>query len=225
MSLIQLSNISKIYTGTQNRVYALDGINLSIEQGEFVAIVGRSGSGKSTLLNIIGTLDTQSEGEYLLNGKNISAMSDAQLSAVRSNTIGFIFQGFNLIPNLDALDNVAMPLLYRGMKRSERIKRAEQALEQVGLSNRMRHLPSQMSGGQQQRVAIARAIACAPPVILADEPTGNLDSASGKEIIELLKGLNRAGHTVIMITHDMEVASQIPRIVKIADGKITPGAN
>lgn len=225
MSLIQLSNISKIYTGTQNRVYALDGINLSIEQGEFVAIVGRSGSGKSTLLNIIGTLDTQSEGEYLLNGKNISAMSDAQLSAVRSNTIGFIFQGFNLITNLDALDNVAMPLLYRGMKRSERIKRAEQALEKVGLSNRMSHLPSQMSGGQQQRVAIARAIACAPPVILADEPTGNLDSASGKEIIELLKGLNRAGHTVIMITHDMEMASQIPRTVQIADGKITPGAN
>lgn len=219
--MIELTGVSKIYQGGCSEVRALDGINLTVNRGDYVAIVGKSGSGKSTLMNIIGTLDTPSEGTYKLDGIDVSSLSDSQLSAVRGNMIGFIFQGFNLIPNLSALENVEMPLLYRGFSKIERMRLAKSALEKVGLASRLAHLPSQMSGGQQQRVAIARAIASSPPIILADEPTGNLDSSSGDEIIQILKNLNKNGHTVIMITHDMGIASEIPRVVRICDGKMT----
>lgn len=219
--MIQLNGVSKIYRNGSCEVRALDNITLSINRGEFATIVGKSGSGKSTLMNIIGTLDSPSSGEYLLDGVNVSSLSDYKLSQVRGNMIGFIFQGFNLIPNLSAQENVEMPLLYRGYNRSDRAKLAKTALEKVGLSNRISHLPSQMSGGQQQRVAIARAIASSPPIILADEPTGNLDSSSGSEILEILKNLNHNGHTLIMITHDMSMASQIARTIMISDGKMT----
>ena len=219
--MIELEKISKVYRGGGGEVRALDEIDLNISSGEFVAIVGRSGSGKSTLMNILGTLDVPTSGRYFLNGKDVSSFSDSQLSTVRSETIGFVFQGFNLIPNMSALENVEMPLLYRGFNRSDRTKYAKMALEKVGLSNRLSHLPSQLSGGQQQRVAIARAIASSPPIILADEPTGNLDTSSGKEILNLLKILNEYGHTLIMITHDMGIASEIPRAINILDGKIT----
>ena len=218
--MIVLNSISKIYQNGDCKIRALDNINITIDKGEFVAIVGRSGSGKSTLMNIIGTLDTPSCGEYLLGGTNVSSLSDYKLSQIRGNMIGFIFQGFNLIPNLTAHENVEIPLLYRGFNRSDRYKLAKSALEKVGLANRTRHLPSQMSGGQQQRVAIARAIASSPPIILADEPTGNLDSSSGAEILSLLKNLNENGHTLVMITHDTTIASQIPRKILILDGKI-----
>ena len=190
-----------------------------------MAIVGKSGSGKSTLMNIIGTLDSPSCGKYLLDGVDVSSFSDSKLCSIRGSCIGFIFQGFNLIPNLSALENVEMPLLYRGFSRSERAKLAKNALDKVGLSKRMSHLPSQMSGGQQQRVAIARAIASSPPIILADEPTGNLDSSSGEGIINILKNLNANGHTIIMITHDMGIASEVPRVVRISDGKIAHTQN
>lgn len=219
--MIKLEKISKVYCGGDDEVRALDEIDLNISTGEFVAIVGRSGSGKSTLMNILGTLDIPTSGRYLLNGKDVSSFSDSQLSTIRSETIGFVFQGFNLIPNMSALENVEMPLLYRGFNKSERTKYAKTALEKVGLSNRISHLPSQLSGGQQQRVAIARAIASSPPIILADEPTGNLDTSSGKEILNLLKTLNDYGHTLVMITHDMEIAAEIPRAISILDGKIT----
>ena len=218
--MIHLNGVSKIYRSGLYEVRALDNVDLTVDKGEFVAIVGRSGSGKSTLMNIIGTLDSPSSGRYLLDGTDVSSLNDYKLSQVRGNMIGFIFQGFNLIPNMTAQENVEMPLLYRGFNRSDRAKLSKAALEKVGLANRINHLPSQMSGGQQQRVAIARAIASSPPIILADEPTGNLDSSSGKEILEILKNLNLNGHTLIMITHDMGIASQIPRTVMISDGKM-----
>ena len=218
--MIQLRSVSKIYKNGLYEVRALDQIDLSIKKGEFVAIVGRSGSGKSTLMNIIGTLDSPSCGKYFLDGVDVSSFSDRKLSQVRGSMIGFIFQGFNLIPNLSAQENVEMPLLYRGFNRSDREKLAKSALAKVGLSNRTNHLPSQMSGGQQQRVAIARAIASSPPIILADEPTGNLDTSSGSEILEILNSLNHNGHTLVMITHDMSIASQISRNIIISDGKI-----
>ncbi len=219
--MIELKKISKTYLGGGGEVRALDEIDLDISTGEFVAIVGRSGSGKSTLMNILGTLDTPTSGKYLLNGKDVASFSDSQLSDIRSKTIGFVFQGFNLIPNMTAIENVEMPLLYRGFNKSDRLKYAKTALEKVGLSNRLFHLPSQLSGGQQQRVAIARAIASSPPIILADEPTGNLDTSSGEEILHLLRTLNSYGHTLIMITHDMGIAAEIPRNINILDGKIT----
>ena len=219
--MIELKGISKIYQSGCYEVKALDNVDLSIAKGEFVAIVGKSGSGKSTLMNIIGTLDSPTCGKYLLDGVDVSSFSDSKLCSIRGSSIGFIFQGFNLIPNLSALENVEMPLLYRGFSRNERTELAKSALEKVGLSQRLSHLPSQMSGGQQQRVAIARAIASSPPIILADEPTGNLDSSSGAGIIDLLKNLNSCGHTIVMITHDMGIASEISRVVRISDGKIT----
>ncbi len=219
--MIELKKVSKIYLGGGGEVRALDEIDLDISTGEFVAIVGRSGSGKSTLMNILGTLDTPTSGRYFLNGKDVSAFSDSQLSTIRSETIGFVFQGFNLIPNMSAIENVEMPLLYRGFNKNDRTRYAKIALEKVGLANRLSHLPSQLSGGQQQRVAIARAIASSPPIILADEPTGNLDTSSGEEILHLLKTLNNYGHTLIMITHDMGIAAKIPRTINILDGKIT----
>lgn len=218
--LVEVRDVSKIYNPGENEVRALDHVSLSIGTNEFVAIIGQSGSGKSTLMNMLGCLDTPSNGTYTLHGQDVSHMTDDEQSDVRNKEIGFIFQGFNLISGLTALENVELPLIYRGIGRKERLELSEEALARVGLEKRMTHKPSEMSGGQQQRVAIARAIAQAPPIILADEPTGNLDSASSKEIMGILKDLHREGRTVILITHDNTIAMQAPRIVKIMDGRI-----
>lgn len=219
-SLINLINISKIYNAGENEVRALDDISLDIDNGEFVAIVGQSGSGKSTLMNIIGLLDNPSNGNYSLNGRDVSSLDDDTLSEIRNREIGFIFQGFNLISSLTACGNVELPLIYRGMKKEERHSLAVNALKHVGLENRLNHLPSQLSGGQQQRVAIARALAARPPVILADEPTGNLDSASGNEVMRMLYELNEEGKTIILITHDDALAQAAKRVIRVQDGKI-----
>lgn len=218
--IIRLEHISKIYHPGENEIRALSDVSLTIHKGEFVAIVGQSGSGKSTLMNLLGCLDTPTDGAYILEGSDVSTLSDQQLSAIRNRQIGFIFQGFNLIPSLTALENVELPLIYRGVGREERRRAARESLERVGLSNRMRHRPAEMSGGQQQRVAIARAIAAHPPILLADEPTGNLDSASGADVMDILRSLNRDGHTVILITHDSGIAATIDRVVHIQDGQI-----
>ncbi len=219
-ALVEIRDMSKIYNPGENEVRALDHVSLTIQKGEFVAIIGQSGSGKSTLMNMIGCLDVPTEGTYILNGQDVSRLKDDELSDIRNREIGFIFQGFNLIPNLTARENVELPLIYRGVSQKERHELSEQALKIVGLEHRMNHRPSEMSGGQQQRVAIARAIAQAPPVILADEPTGNLDSSSSKEIINVLKDLHKDGRTVILITHDNDIAAQAKRVVRIMDGKI-----
>ena len=218
--LIKVVDLCKVYNPGVNEVRALDHVDLEIDQGEFVAIIGQSGSGKSTFMNMLGCLDVPTSGKYYLNGTDVSTMTDNQLSEVRNREIGFIFQGFNLIPNLTAEENVELPLIYRGMDKKSRKKLAQESLEMVGLGNRMNHKPAEMSGGQQQRVAIARAIAAKPPVILADEPTGNLDSGSSKEILGILKQLHSGGRTVILITHDHGIASQAKRVVRIMDGKI-----
>lgn len=219
-ALVEVKDICKIYNPGENEVRALDHVSVSIQEKEFVTIIGHSGSGKSTLMNMLGCLDVPTSGSYFLHGKDVSRMSDDELSDVRNREIGFIFQGFNLIANLTALENVELPLIYRGVGKKERRELAEAALEKVGLGQRMSHKPSEMSGGQQQRVAIARAIAQAPPVILADEPTGNLDSGSTKEIMSILKQLHREGRTVILITHDNDIAAQARRVIRIKDGKI-----
>lgn len=218
--LIQIEDLCKVYNPGENEVRALDHVSLKVNTGEYVAIIGQSGSGKSTLMNMLGCLDVPSSGEYILNGQNVSGLTDDELSDIRNQEIGFIFQGFNLIPSFTAVENVELPLLYRGIGKRERHELAVKALEKVGLSKRMEHKPSEMSGGQQQRVAIARAIAQAPPVILADEPTGNLDSGSSKEIIQILKELHKEGRTVILITHDNDIAAQAKRVIRIKDGKI-----
>lgn len=219
-SIISLSNISKIYHTKSGDVHALSDINLEIEQGSFTAIVGQSGSGKSTLMNILGCLDSPTNGQYLLNGYSVSNIKEKRLAFIRNNIIGFIFQSFNLIPTLNALENVELPLIYRKLDRYERHKRSISALELVGLSERTTHRPNQLSGGQQQRVAIARAIATEPRIILADEPTGNLDCKSGNEIINILKEMNSDGVTVILITHDNGIAEKAQRRIRISDGKI-----
>lgn len=219
-TVIRIQEMYKIYHPGEDEVRALDGVSLEIQEGEFVAIIGHSGSGKSTLMNMLGCLDTPTSGRYYLNGEDISQMTDNQLSDIRNREIGFIFQGFNLIANLDALGNVELPLIYRGIPRKERRKAAGRALEMVGLKKRMKHKPAEMSGGQQQRVAVARAIAARPPIILADEPTGNLDSHSTAEILNILKKLHEAGKTVIMITHDSEIAGQAEHVIRIKDGRI-----
>ena len=219
-ALVDIRDICKVYNPGENEVRALDHVNLQIHENEFVAIIGQSGSGKSTLMNMLGCLDIPTSGTYMLHDKDVSHMSDNELSDIRNKEIGFIFQGFNLIANLTALENVELPLSYRGVGRKERAKLSETALEKVGLAKRKTHKPSEMSGGQQQRVAIARAIAQAPPIILADEPTGNLDSGSTKEIMEILKGLHEEGRTVILITHDNDIAAQAKRVIKIMDGRI-----
>ena len=219
-ALVEIRDVCKIYNPGENEVRALDHVSVTIEEGEFVAIIGQSGSGKSTLMNMLGCLDVPSSGLYRLHGQDVSDMDDNELSDIRNREIGFIFQGFNLIPNLTALENVELPLIYRGLGKSKRLELSEKALEKVGLGHRMDHKPAEMSGGQQQRVAIARAIAQAPPVILADEPTGNLDSHSTQEIMGILKELHREGRTVILITHDNEIASQAKRVIKIKDGRI-----
>lgn len=219
-ALVEVKDVCKIYNPGENEVRALDHVDVSIEENEFVAIIGHSGSGKSTLMNMLGCLDVPTSGSYFLHGQDVSSMSDDELSDIRNQEIGFIFQGFNLIPNLTAEENVELPLIYRGVGRRERRELAQNALKKVGLEHRMQHKPAEMSGGQQQRVAIARAIAQAPPVILADEPTGNLDSNSTKEIMGILKQLHREGRTVILITHDNEIAAQADRVIRIKDGKV-----
>ena len=218
--LIKVENLHKIYNPGENEVRALDGIDLEIGKGEFVAIIGHSGSGKSTLMNMLGCLDVPSSGNYFLNGHDVSKLTDNQLSDIRNKEIGFIFQGFNLIANRDAVENVELPLIYRGLGKQKRRRIAVEALKKVGLGTRMKHKPSELSGGQQQRVAVARAIAAQPPIVLADEPTGNLDTKSTKEIMEILKGLHKGGRTVIIITHDDEIAQQVNRVVRIIDGRI-----
>lgn len=219
-ALVEINNICKIYNPGENEVRALDHVSVSIDEGEFVAIIGQSGSGKSTLMNMLGCLDVPTSGEYRLHGQNVSELTDNELSDIRNREIGFIFQGFNLIANLTALENVELPLIYRGVPRGERVRLARTALEKVGLGKRMEHKPAEMSGGQQQRVAIARAIAQAPPIILADEPTGNLDSRSTEEIMAILQELYEEGRTVILITHNNEIADRAKRIIQIKDGKI-----
>lgn len=219
-ALVEIKDVCKVYNPGENEVRALDHVNVEIQEGEFVAIIGQSGSGKSTLMNMLGCLDVPSSGLYRLHGQDVSDLDDNELSDIRNREIGFIFQGFNLIPNLTALENVELPLIYRGVGRTKRTTLSQQALEKVGLGHRMHHKPSEMSGGQQQRVAIARAIAQAPPVILADEPTGNLDSHSTQEIINILKELHEEGRTVILITHDNEIAAKAKRVIKIKDGHI-----
>lgn len=223
--LIEIRNMCKIYNPGENEVRALDHVDLQIDRHEFVAIIGQSGSGKSTLMNMLGCLDVPTSGTYYLNGQDVSHLTDDELSDIRNREIGFIFQGFNLIPNMTALENVELPLIYRGVPKKEREELSRTALKKVGLEKRMDHKPSEMSGGQQQRVAIARAIAQAPPVILADEPTGNLDSGSTKEIMGILKELHKEGRTVILITHDNEIAARAKRIIRIMDGKIVADIN
>ena len=224
-ALIEIRDLCKIYNPGEVEVRALDHVNLTINRGELVAIIGQSGSGKSTLMNQLGCLDVPTSGDYYLSGQNVAKLSDNELSDIRNREIGFIFQGFNLIPNLTAVENVEVPLIYRGIGKRERRQLAIASLEKVGLGHRLDHKPSQMSGGQQQRVAIARAIAAAPPLILADEPTGNLDSASSKEILGILKQLHASGRTVILITHDNEIAAQAKRIIHIRDGQIDSDVN
>ncbi|MBQ8228063.1 MAG: ABC transporter ATP-binding protein [Clostridia bacterium] len=220
MSLIDVRDVYKIYNPGENEVRALDGVSLKIEKGEFVAIIGQSGSGKSTLMNMLGLLDVSTSGEYYMDGINVSHMTDDELSQIRNEKIGFIFQGFNLISSLTAKGNVELPLVYRGMKKAKREELSKKALEMVGLEKRMYHRPAQMSGGQQQRVAIARAIAAKPPIILADEPTGNLDSHSGKDVMRIIHQLHEEGRTVILITHDNDIAAEAQRVIRIQDGKI-----
>ena len=221
MSLIRLDNVYKIYgEGQENQVNALDGVTLEIEQGEFVAIIGTSGSGKSTMMNILGCLDVPTRGTYLLDGTDVRELTDKELSRIRNKQIGFIFQQYNLIQSLTVLENVELPLIYQGVNADDRREMALAALERVGLAGRIKHHPTEMSGGQQQRVAIARAIAAHPPIIMADEPTGALDSHTGQEVLHFLQQLNREGTTVILITHDNGIAATARRCVRLADGKI-----
>lgn len=218
--MIKLTDITKSYLMGENNVVALDNISLSIVEKEFVAIVGPSGSGKSTLMNIIGCLDVPTSGSYVLDGKEISTYDDNMLAEFRNQKIGFIFQRFNLLNRLTALENVELPLVYLGVSGHERKERAIEELKKVGLEERMYHTPNELSGGQQQRVAIARALITKPPVILADEPTGNLDSKTGVEVLALLQELHRKGNTIVLITHDLNVAKKAKRVVKLMDGRI-----
>ncbi|RHQ18497.1 ABC transporter ATP-binding protein [Lachnospiraceae bacterium AM48-27BH] len=218
--LIELKNIYKIYHMGDEEVRASDGVSLSIDRGEFVAIVGKSGSGKSTLMNIIGALDVPTEGEYILGGEDVSEMSDDQLAQIRNKMIGFIFQQYNLLPKLNLLENVELPLLYAGVPVQERKERALKSLAKVGLEEKWKNLPNQLSGGQQQRVSIARALAGDPSLILADEPTGALDSRTSREVLNFLRQLNEEGNTIVMITHDNSIALEAKRVVRIKDGKI-----
>lgn len=221
--IIEIEDLYKIYNPGENEVHALDGVSLTVYEGEFVAIVGHSGSGKSTLMNMIGCLDVPTSGNYRLNGQDVSTMSDNELSTIRNREIGFVFQSFNLIQNLSALENVELPLIYRGIPAAKRQDLAIAALQKVGLEGRMDHRPNQMSGGQQQRVAVARALAASPPLILADEPTGNLDTKAGAQVFEIIRQLNAEGNTIVLITHDDELALKAQRMVRITDGKIDDG--
>ena len=219
--LIDIRDLYKIYNeGKESEVRALDGVSLQIDKGEFVAIVGQSGSGKSTMMNVLGCLDIPTYGEYHLDGTDIGSLSDKQLARIRNREIGFIFQGYNLIQELDALENVTLPLIYRGVSVFDREDMAMAALAKVGMDDRAHHRPSEMSGGQQQRVAIARAIATSPPIIMADEPTGALDSRTGRHVLEILRDLYRGGTTILLITHDDGIAATAKRVVRLSDGKI-----
>ena len=219
--LIDIKDLYKIYNeGQESEVRALDGVSLQIDRGEFVAIVGASGSGKSTMMNVLGCLDVPTRGEYVLNGTDVTSLKDKELARIRNREIGFIFQGYNLLQDLDALDNVILPLIYRGTSIFEREELAMTALARVGMDDRAHHRPNQMSGGQQQRVAIARAIATHPPIIMADEPTGALDSKTGRHVLSILQQLYREGTTILLITHDDGIAATAKRVVRLSDGKI-----
>ena len=219
-ALIEFQSVCKYYQMGDTTVKAADHISFRIEKGEFVAIVGQSGSGKSTCMNIIGCLDVPTEGTYLLDGQDVGRMDRDQLAAIRNRMLGFIFQQYNLLPKLSVLENVEVPLMYAGVRKAERHERATLALELVGLADKLGHRPSQLSGGQQQRVSIARALAGDPAVILADEPTGALDSRTGREVLEMLKNLHAAGNTVVLITHDNSIAVQAQRIIRLEDGQV-----
>ena len=218
--LIEFRNVYKIYQMGDTQVRAADGISMKIDQGEFVAIVGQSGSGKSTCMNIIGCLDVPTHGQYLLKGQDVGKMKDDQLADIRNKTLGFIFQQYNLLPKLNLLENVEVSLMYAGAPKRQRAARARQVLERVGLGDKLKHKPSQLSGGQQQRVSIARALAGAPSVILADEPTGALDSRTGRDVLGLLQELHNEGNTIVLITHDNSIARQAQRIIRLEDGKV-----
>lgn len=220
MAIITLNEISKKYRTKEVETTALDGINLQVESGRFISIMGPSGCGKSTLLNIMGLLDVQTGGEVIINGTDTNTMSDAELAGFRNQMLGFVFQSFHLIPSLNVIDNVMLPLLYRKSTDKERHELAQEVLNKVGLSHRTKHFPSQLSGGQCQRVAIARAIIGSPKIILADEPTGNLDSKMGGEIMTLLHGLHNEGTTIVMVTHDEQIARNTQEIIRVSDGKI-----
>ena len=225
--LISVENLTRYYTVGEEEVRALDGVSFDVRRGEWVAVVGQSGSGKSTLMNLIGALDTASSGSYRINGHDVEKMTDDELADLRNNEIGFVFQTFQLLSRSTALANVELPLVYRGIPRRERKEKAVQALEAVGLANRMHHRPNELSGGQRQRVAIARALVGNPSLLLADEPTGNLDSATGEEIIRLFGELNQRGHTILLVTHEPRLAARCPRAIRLSDGKIVadgPGA-
>ena len=220
MSVLETNDLRKYYGEGDTQVRALDGVSLQIDRGEFVAIVGASGSGKSTMMNVLGCLDVPTHGQYELNGTDVTSLKDKDLARIRNREIGFIFQGYNLLQDLDALDNVILPLIYRGTSIFEREELAMAALARVGMDDRAHHRPSQMSGGQQQRVAIARAIATHPPIIMADEPTGALDSKTGRHVLGILQQLYREGTTILLITHDDGIAATAPRVVRLSDGKI-----
>ena len=218
--MIQVKDVHKSYDLGETFVHALRGVSFSIEEGEFVSIMGPSGSGKSTLMNIVGCLDTPSEGTYLLNDRNVGNLDEEQLAGIRNEQIGFVFQKFQLLPRSSALENVALPLKYASVKQSERLIRAEEVLNKVGLTNRLTHKPTELSGGEQQRVAIARALVNSPSILFADEPTGNLDSKTGNQVLEIFKDLNKRGQTIVVITHEREVAKQSQRTITIKDGEI-----
>ncbi|MFP2925929.1 ABC transporter ATP-binding protein [Pyxidicoccus sp. 3LG] len=218
--LIQVENITRVFHVGGEEVRALRGVSFGISRGEWVAIIGQSGSGKSTMMNVLGCLDTPSSGRYLLNGKDVSRMSDDELAVIRNEEIGFIFQTFQLLPRETALANVELPLVYRGLPARERKERAKAALDKVGLTHRMHHRPNELSGGQRQRVAIARALCSEPSMLLADEPTGNLDSATGEEIVKLFEQLHQAGHTLVLVTHEPKLAARCPRAIRLSDGEI-----
>lgn len=222
-SIVEIKSLSKYYKMGGETLKALDDVSFSVNKGDFVAIIGPSGSGKSTLMNMIGCLDTPDQGEYHLDGKDVFSLKNNHLADVRNHKIGFIFQAFNLLPKQTAFENVELPLIYRGLSGAERKEIVMSALKKVGLADRADHRPTELSGGQQQRVAIARALAGNPPILLADEPTGALDSKTGAEVLKLMKDLNKQGHTIILITHDMDIAKQAKRIIRIHDGKILTG--
>jgi putative ABC transport system ATP-binding protein len=218
--LIDIRDITKVYEMGQEKVHALSGVSLGVERGEYVAIMGPSGSGKSTLMNLVGCLDTPTSGSYVLNGKEVARMTDDELAAIRNQEIGFVFQTFNLLPRTSAIQQVELPLVYAGLPRKERRERAVKALKAVGLGDRMNHTPNEMSGGQRQRVAVARALINDPSILLADEPTGNLDSQTGAEIMALFDELNARGNTIVVVTHEEDIAAHARRIVRLKDGKV-----